>query len=882
MGKLVLIDGHSILNRAFYGVPELTNSEGLHTNAVYGFLNIMFKILEEEKADHLAVAFDLKEPTFRHKMYADYKGTRKPMPEELREQVPLMKEVLTAMGVPILTMAGYEADDILGTVAKRCQAEGEEISVVSGDRDLLQLADAHIKIRIPKTSRGTTEIHDYYPEDVKREYQVTPIEFIDVKALMGDTSDNIPGVPSIGEKTATNLIVAYGSIENAYAHLEEVKPPRAKKALEEHFDMAVMSKKLAEICITCPIAFDYEDAKLENLYTPEAYQYMKRLEFKSILARFDVQEMGGNSVEEHFWSIEDLSGAEQIFEKALTAKQVGCQLILSESGVAGFAICTGEEEIYTIPAAGFLTGNYLCDHVETLIVNRDPSLEPVAVLDLKSQLPYLNLDYGSAVVDMGVAGYLLNPLKDTYEYDDLARDYLGMTVPSRADLLGKKTLAAALGEELPEAVTCACYMAYVAYKASGVLKERLEKEGMLKLYREMEMPLIYSLYHMEQAGVRVDKEQLKQYGEQLEGKIATLEQEVYELAGEKFNINSPKQLGEILFERMQLPHGKKTKTGYSTAADVLEKLAPNYPVVQKILEYRQLTKLNSTYAQGLAGFIREDGRIHGKFNQTITATGRISSTEPNLQNIPVRMELGRAIRKVFVPEDGYVFVDADYSQIELRILAHMSGDERLINAYRDAQDIHAITASEVFHTPLAEVTPLQRRNAKAVNFGIVYGISAFGLSEDLSISRKEALEYINKYFETYPGVKTFLDDQVKIGKEQGYVTTMYGRKRPIPELKSGNFMQRSFGERVAINSPIQGTAADIMKLAMIAVDRELREKHLRSRIVLQVHDELLVEAHQEEVEQVVQILTDKMKHAADLKVSLEVEAHEGNNWLDAK
>ena len=882
MGKLVLIDGHSILNRAFYGVPELTNSEGLHTNAVYGFLNIMFKILEEEKADHLAVAFDLKEPTFRHKMYADYKGTRKPMPEELREQVPLMKEVLTAMGVPILTMAGYEADDILGTVAKRCQAEGEEISVVSGDRDLLQLADAHIKIRIPKTSRGTTEIHDYYPEDVKREYQVTPIEFIDVKALMGDTSDNIPGVPSIGEKTATNLIVAYGSIENAYAHLEEVKPPRAKKALEEHFDMAVMSKKLAEICITCPIAFDYEDAKLENLYTPEAYQYMKRLEFKSILARFDVQEMGGNSVEEHFWSIEDLSGAEQIFEKALTAKQVGCQLILSESGVAGFAICTGEEEIYTIPAAGFLTGNYLCDHVETLIVNRDPSLEPVAVLDLKSQLPYLNLDYGSAVVDMGVAGYLLNPLKDTYEYDDLARDYLGMTVPSRADLLGKKTLAAALGEELPEAVTCACYMAYVAYKASGVLKERLEKEGMLKLYREMEMPLIYSLYHMEQAGVRVDKEQLKQYGEQLEGKIATLEQEVYELAGEKFNINSPKQLGEILFERMQLPHGKKTKTGYSTAADVLEKLAPDYPVVQKILEYRQLTKLNSTYAQGLAGFIREDGRIHGKFNQTITATGRISSTEPNLQNIPVRMELGRAIRKVFVPEDGYVFVDADYSQIELRILAHMSGDERLINAYRDAQDIHAITASEVFHTPLAEVTPLQRRNAKAVNFGIVYGISAFGLSEDLSISRKEALEYINKYFETYPGVKTFLDDQVKIGKEQGYVTTMYGRKRPIPELKSGNFMQRSFGERVAMNSPIQGTAADIMKLAMIAVDRELREKHLRSRIVLQVHDELLVEAHQEEVEQVVQILTDKMKHAADLKVSLEVEAHEGNNWLAAK
>ena len=882
MGKLVLIDGHSILNRAFYGVPELTNSEGLHTNAVYGFLNIMFKILEEEKPDHLAVAFDLKEPTFRHKMYADYKGTRKPMPQELHEQVPLMKEVLTAMGVPILTMAGYEADDILGTVAKRCQAEGEEVSVVSGDRDLLQLADTHIKIRIPKTSRGTTEIHDYYPEDVKREYQVTPTEFIDVKALMGDSSDNIPGVPSIGEKTATNLIVAYGSIENAYAHLDEVKPPRARKALEEHYDMAVMSKELAQICITCPIPFVYEDAKIENLYTPEAYQYMKRLEFKSILARFDVQEMGGNSVEEHFWSVEDLSGAEQIFEKARNAEQVGCQLILSENGVAGLTICIGEEEIYTIPAAGFLTGSYLCDHLEELIAQRRPNQEPVAVLDLKPQLPYLNLDYGSAVVDMGVAGYLLNPLKDAYEYDDLARDYLGMTVPSRTDLLGKQSLAKALEAEAPEAVTCGCYMAYVAYKAAGVLKERLENEGMLKLYREMEMPLIYSLYHMEQAGVRVDKEQLKLYGEQLEGKIVTLEQEIYDLAGETFNLNSPKQLGEILFERMQLPHGKKTKTGYSTAADVLEKLAPEYPVVQKILEYRQLTKLNSTYAQGLAGFIREDGRIHGKFNQTITATGRISSTEPNLQNIPVRMELGRAIRKVFVPEDGYVFVDADYSQIELRILAHMSGDERLISAYRDAQDIHAITASEVFHTPLDEVTPLQRRNAKAVNFGIVYGISSFGLSQDLSITRKEASKYIEDYFTAYPGIKIFLDDTVKHAKEMGYVVTLFGRRRPVPELSSSNYMQRSFGERVAMNAPIQGTAADIIKIAMTGVGRRLKEQKMKSRLVLQVHDELLVEAYKPELDQVKKILKEEMEQAASLDVPLEIDMHTGENWYEAK
>lgn len=889
MGKLVLIDGHSILNRAFYGVPELTNSEGLHTNAVYGFLNIMFKILEEEKADHLAVAFDLKEPTFRHKQFPDYKGTRKPMPEELREQVPLIKEVLASMGVPIMTMAGYEADDILGTLAKRNAAAGVDVSVVSGDRDLLQLADTRIKIRIPKTSRGTTEVRDYYPEDVKREYQVTPLEFIDVKALMGDASDNIPGVPSIGEKTATNLIVAYGSIENAYAHVEELKPPRAQKALKEHYDMAVMSKELATICLDCPIAFSYEDAEIGNLYTPEAYQYMKRLEFKSILTRFDSAGVGGNSAEENFWLVEDLEGAEQLFAKAAQAERIGFELIIKADAVEGLSICLGEEDCYAVPVSGLVTGAYLCDKLQTVLESlgkrRAAGGNPAfaaSVLNLKAQLTYLNLDYGSPVMDTGVAGYLLNPLKDTYDYDDLARDYLGMTVPSQADLLGKTSLGAALQSGEEKAVTCACYMGYIAWKAAPVLEEKLREEGMHDLFVQVEMPLIYSLHHMETAGVRVDKEDLKAYGDDLKVRIVKLEQEIYELAGETFNINSPKQLGEILFEHMQLPHGKKTKTGYSTAADVLEKLAPDYPVVRMILDYRQLTKLNSTYAEGLAVFIRDDGRIHGKFNQTITATGRISSTEPNLQNIPVRMELGRAIRKVFVPEDGYVFVDADYSQIELRILAHMSGDERLINAYRDAQDIHAITASEVFHTPLAQVTSLQRRNAKAVNFGIVYGISAFGLSEDLSISRKEAVAYIDKYFETYPEVKVFLDNLVKQGKEQGYVTTLFGRRRPIPELKSANFMQRSFGERVAMNSPIQGTAADIMKIAMIAVDQELRSRKLKSRIVLQVHDELLVETHESEVETVTGILTDKMKHAASLKVALEVEAHTGESWLDAK
>lgn len=884
MSKIVLIDGHSILNRAFYGVPELTNSKGLHTNAVYGFLNIMFRVIEDEGADHLAVAFDLKEPTFRHKMYEAYKGTRKPMPEELHEQVPIIKEVLISMGIPILTRAGYEADDILGTIAKRCAAEGVDVAVVTGDRDLLQLADERIKIRMPKTNRNGTEVKDYYPADVEREYQVTPKEFIDVKALMGDASDNIPGVPSIGEKTATSLIVTYGSIENAYAHIDEVKPPRAQKALREHYDMAQMSKELATICIDCEIEFSYEDAAIENLYTPEAYQYMKQLEFKSILQKFDAGAFSSEQIEDAFKTVSDLSEAEQVFERAQkpgkdgTRPGIGAQLLIEQGQVIGLALCYGEEDVYSIPASGFLTGAYLVDKLMELC----RTAPAVWVLDLKKQLPFLDLNESMPVYDAGVAGYLLNPLKDTYDYDDLARDYLEMTVPSRADLLAKVPFEAAF-ETLPEkAQTCICYMGYAAWKSQDVLLKKLEETGMKELFFQIEMPVIYSLYHMEQTGICVRREELHSYGEKLKVQIDELEKEIYSDTGCEFNINSPKQLGEVLFGQMKLPYGKKTKTGYSTAADVLEKLAPDYPVVQKILDYRQYTKLKSTYADGLTACIRDDGRIHGTFNQTITATGRISSTEPNLQNIPVRMELGREIRKVFVPQEGCVLVDADYSQIELRVLAHMSGDERLIEAYKMAEDIHAITASQVFHVPLEEVTPLQRRNAKAVNFGIVYGISAFGLSEGLSITRKEALEYINRYFETYPDVKKFLDQLVETGKEQGYVTTMFGRRRPIPELKSANFMQRSFGERVAMNSPIQGTAADIIKIAMIRVDQRLQREGLRSRLVLQVHDELLIETWNDEVEQVKTILEEEMKQAAHLSVALEIDMKTGGSWFETK
>ena len=504
------------------------------------------------------------------------------------------------------------------------------------------------------------------------------------------------------------------------------------------------------------------------------------------------------------------------------------------------------------------------------------------MLDLKNSLPFLSLSYGDVVYDAGVAAYLLNPLKDTYEYDDIARDYLGNSVPSRADLLKKLTLEEAWEKEPEAFLTCACYMAHTAFLAKGPLLSRLREQEMEELYRSIELPLIYALYHMEEEGILVRREELHAYGERLKEKIQVLEQEIWDLTGCQFNINSPKQLGEILFDKMQIKGGKKTKTGYSTAADVLEKLAPDYPVIQKILEYRQYTKLNSTYAEGLENYIGPDGRIHSRFNQTITATGRISSTEPNLQNIPIRMELGREIRKVFVPREGFVFLDADYSQIELRVLAHLSGDERLIEAYRSAQDIHAITASQVFHVPLNEVTPLQRRNAKAVNFGIVYGISAFGLSEDLSISRKEALEYINKYFETYPQVKTFLDGLVEGAKEKGYVTTMFGRRRPVPELKSANFMQRSFGERVAMNSPIQGTAADIIKIAMIRVDERLRREGMASRLILQVHDELLVETAVSELEDVKKILSEEMRRAAALKVDLEIDMHDGKNWFEAK
>lgn len=868
--KIVLIDGHSILNRAFYGVPDLTNADGLHTNAVYGFLNIMFKILDQEKPEYLTVAFDVHAPTFRHEMFEEYKGTRKPMAEELRQQVPVIKEVLQAMGVKIIEKAGLEADDILGTISRMSERRGLEVSVISGDRDLLQLATEHVKIRIPKTKKGQTEIEDYYAEDVLNAYQVTPTEFIDLKALMGDTSDNIPGLPGVGEKTATKIITEYHSIENAHEHASELKPPRASKAIIEHWDLAVLSKTLATIKLDAEIDYEFADAKLGNLYTDEAYVYFQKLQFKNLLGRFETSELS-NKIEDAFETITNKEKAEQIFTDAAKAERVGIALCKNTEDVlplfadlaefAGIALCCSDEHVYYIKTGNDISSAWLKEQTVQLVEKNECCI----FFDVKNAMGELGSLPVSHCFDGTIAAYLLNPLKSDYTGEDVARERLNLLIE----------------DKLPDD-SKACYEAYTGWKAAPILQEQLKENNMWKLFVDVEMPLVETLYDMEQCGVRVEADELKAYGEKLGVRIHELEQEIYEEAGEIFNINSPKQLGVILFEKMGLQGGRKTKTGYSTAADVLEKLAPEYPIVAKILEYRQMAKLKSTYADGLAGFIQADGRIHGKFHQTITATGRLSSAEPNLQNIPVRMELGRLIRKVFIPEDGFVFVDADYSQIELRILAHCSGDDMLINAYRQAQDIHRITASQVFHVPFDEVTDLQRRNAKAVNFGIVYGISSFGLSQDLSISRKEAAEYIDQYFLTYPGIKTFLDNTVASAKEHGYVETLFGRRRPMPELKSSNYMQRSFGERVAMNAPIQGTAADIIKVAMIGVSRRLKEKQMKSRLVLQVHDELLIETYIPELEQVEEILKEEMERAADLKVPLLVDMHTGNNWYEAK
>ena len=876
MNKLLLIDGNSIMNRAFYGIPDMTTNDGRHTNAIYGFLNIILKVIEEEQATHICVAFDLKKKTFRHEMYEAYKGTRKGMPEELHEQMPRIKEILQAMHIRIVEQEGFEADDLIGTLSKKGEREGFAVTILSGDRDLLQLATDTVLVRIPKTKHGKTEVEDYYAKNVVETYGVTPLIFIDMKGLMGDTSDNIPGVPGIGEKTAAKLLAEYGDLDGVYAAVDSMKASRMKQNLIENKDLAYLSKTLATIKLDCPIPFEFSEATYHDPFNAEAYTLFEDLELKSFYKRFSVEKKEELTFETVL--IDDIDGYNALLAKLQKAKEVSFAWITQDGEALGVAVCMDLEHVYLIRFMMFITEAMVADNL--LALSRDYQVK-LACMHVKKLLSFLDFHEEDAVFDAGLAAYLLQPNQSEYEYDTLAKVYLDVTLPSEKEMLGKEKLGYFSFED-ERVQKWMAYQAIVPYKIKSVLREKLKETGMESLYDEMELPCLYALYEMEKNGIRVDGEALHQYGKKLRTRIEELTAEIHAMAGEEFNINSPKKLGEILFEKLGLKNGKKTKTGYSTSAEVLEKLKNAHPIIPKILEYRQLTKLNSTYAEGLAGYIRADGRIHGKFHQTVTVTGRISSADPNLQNIPTRMPLGREIRKVFIPEEGSVFVDADYSQIELRVLAHMSGDAALIAAYQADEDIHAITASQVFDVPLDQVDSTLRRKAKAVNFGIVYGISSFGLGQDLDISRKEAEGYIEKYFATYGKVKEFLDRTVEDAKKNGYTVTMFGRRRPIPELASSNFMTRSFGERAAMNAPVQGTAADIIKIAMVRVNRRLKKEHLQSKLVLQIHDELIIETKKEEVEIVQKILVQEMMHAADLAVPLLVDANVGDSWYDAK
>nr|WP_288690293.1 DNA polymerase I [uncultured Anaerotignum sp.] len=882
--KIMLIDGNSIVNRAFYGVPLLTNGEGRYTNGVYGFLNILFKLLDEEQPDYLAVAFDLHAPTFRHRTFDGYKGTRKGMPEELREQMPLLKEVLQAMHIPIFEQEGFEADDILGTLSALAEKNGIVPVVVSGDRDLLQLAGETLKVRIPKTKGGRTETEDYYAADVQAKYGVTPAEFIDMKALMGDASDNIPGVPGIGEKTAAKIITQYHDIETAIAHAAEIKPKKASENLAAYQEQARLSKFLATIVRDMPLEWDKETLKIGDMFNQTAYELVKRLEFKSMFSRFEGSASAPKQAEQTYRFVADREGAKEVLA-ALKKGEVGYAFVYENEEGQGLAL-------YQEQLGGVWMEASMAFLMQELLEIFQPFFADSAYRkighDVKKDIRFLR-SYGydgfTAEFDTAIGAYILNATGSSYEYDDIAAAFLNETYPSQEEVFGKgrtkKTFAA-----LPEAERTAygARQAEIFFRARKVMEERLAENEQKSLFYDMEMPLIYVLADMEKYGIKVDKAALLAYQKRLGESLDGMEEEIYALAGEKFNINSPKQLGVILFEKLGLKGGKKTKTGYSTAADVLEKLRTAHPIVERILHYRQLAKLKSTYADGLLAVMdAETEKIYSTFNQTITATGRISSTEPNLQNIPVRLELGRELRKIFIPESAeFCFLDADYSQIELRVLAHISGDESLIAAFKSNQDIHRMTASQVFHVPFDEVTPLQRSNAKAVNFGIIYGKGAFSLGQDLGISRKEAEEYINAYFARYPKIKTFMEDTIKNGTKNGYVSTLWNRRRNMPELQSSNFMQRAAGERAAMNMPIQGTAADIIKLAMIKVHRALQEGGYRSRLILQVHDELLIEAYKEEKDAVAKILKENMEHAADLLVPLDVDVHEGASWFEAK
>ena len=848
--KLMILDGNSIINRAFYGIRMLNAPDGTPTNAVYGFLSTFRRVFDLAQPQAVCVAFDVHAPTFRHEQYALYKAQRKPMPEELAVQMPLLKQTLDYMGVRRLELAGWEADDLLGTIARRCEAAGWTCDVVTGDKDSLQLITDSTHVFNVKTRMGQTDTIEYTPERFREEYGFDPIRMIDLKALMGDSSDNIPGVPGIGEKTAKDLLVRFGTVADIYRDLDALDiKPGVRKKLTEGRESAQLSFDLATIRTDAPIDFALESAVWDHDYQPELYDWFRRLNFTSLSEKWGLQPADGVSAPSSALPTVDVadSAALRALEQAVTAAPYVA--VLAPDGLDTLTLCDGK-------ACYALSWAQLGDDYNAflrLLFSARVRKAGHNIKDLMRALLDEGLPTDGFVFDTALAAYLLDATAGSYDLPRLAQTYLG--------------------EELPDAQS--------VWALQPVLHEKMDAQAMLPLYTDVELPLCPVLARMEQAGFLVDRKALYDFGESLTSSIEQLQQSIWALAGEPFNIQSPKQLGNVLFERLMLPAGKKTKTGWSTNAAVLDKLRGKHPIIEQILDYRTLTKLKSTYADGLLKEISADGRIHTNFQMTVTATGRLSSTEPNLQNIPVRRELGAQIRKMFVASPGKVLVDADYSQIELRLLAHIANDETMIAAFRSGEDIHAVTASQVFGVPLAEVTPLQRSHAKAVNFGIVYGISAFSLAQDIGVFQNEAKAYMDSYFAKYHGVRAYMTRVVEQAKADGYVTTLFGRRRDLPELKSSNFNLRSFGERVALNMPIQGTAADIIKAAMVRVDARMRAEHLQARLLLQVHDELIVECPTEEAETVKAILIEEMEHVVDYRVPLLVDAKIGASWAEA-
>ena len=903
MKKIVLIDGNSILNRAFYGImgnKMLTTPDGKYTNAVYGFLAILFKVLEDIEPEYLMVTFDLKAPTARHKLYDGYKATRKGMPNELAEQMPILKDILKSMNIKVIEKEGYEADDVLGTMAKRAEKDGFDVTIVSGDRDTFQLTSNRVKVRIPHTKMGKTETETFGREEVLKKYGVTPKQLIEVKGLQGDTSDNIPGVPGIGEKTALELVKKYKTIDGIYEAIEKGEDdlkPKAKERLLENKELAMLSRTLGTINLEVPIEENLEEFKIKEWNKEEVFSKFKELNFNRFIDRFNLKsEEGPKQNLAELFEIKTLNTQNEIkdlLEKIqnklvfmLGTEKVEQENLIIKNQIKSIYIYI-DNTVYEIK---FNTNEEFISYFKTIFENENIQKYSYRLNETYVLLMQNGIYLKEIKFDTEIAAYLLNPSNGKYKLDELANQYLSIDIPEYLEFVGakqqKETQMTLFSQDEMnvdfEKYQNAIYM-YTIAKLAEIMNKKLEEINSLKLFENIEMPLIKVLAEMQYEGIYVDKQELVSFGVKLKEDIEVIKQEIYKLAGEEFNINSTLQLGNILFEKLKLPVYKKTKKGYSTDVDILEKLKPEHPIIEKILEYRGFMKLNSTYIEGLIVYINEyTHKIHSYFHQTITATGRISSTEPNLQNIPTRAEQGKQIKKAFKAQEGNIFIDADYSQIELRILAHISNDTNMREAFLNEEDIHKQVASKVFNVPLEEVTKEQRTAAKAVNFGIVYGISGFGLAEQLGISRKKAEQYIEQYLEKYKGVKEFMDRIVEKAKEQGYVETLFHRRRYIPELSSNNYMVRQFGARAAMNTPIQGTAADIMKIAMIEVNKKLEEEKLNAKLILQIHDELLIECKIEEKEEVKKILKESMENAVKLSIPLEVEVSEADNWYDVK